>query len=58
MPSLVVQCLKLYAPNAGDLGSILGWGTRSHMPQLRPGTAKCVVLCYASHSVMSDCLAK
>ena len=28
--SLVVQCLGLYAPNAGGLGSISGQGTRSH----------------------------
>ena len=29
--SLVVQCLRLRAPNAGGLGSILGQGTRFHM---------------------------
>ena len=29
--SLVVQWLRLCAPNAGGLGSIPGWGTRSHM---------------------------
>ena len=33
--SLVVQWLRLCAPNAGGLGSIPGQGTRSHMPQLR-----------------------
>ncbi|TEA32663.1 hypothetical protein DBR06_SOUSAS32010022, partial [Sousa chinensis] len=33
--SLVVQCLRLHAPNAGGLGSIPGQGTRSHIPQLR-----------------------
>ena len=33
--SLVVQWVRLCAPNAGGLGSIAGWGTRSHMPQLR-----------------------
>ena len=33
--SLVVQWLKLHTPNAGDLGSIPGQGTRSHMPQVR-----------------------
>ena len=38
--SLVVQWLRLHAPNAGPLGSIPGQGTRSHMLQLRPGTAK------------------
>ena len=30
--SLVVQWLRLHAPNAGSLGSIPGWGTRSRMP--------------------------
>ncbi|TEA35469.1 hypothetical protein DBR06_SOUSAS20510045, partial [Sousa chinensis] len=33
--SLVVQWLRLHAPNGGDLGSIPGQGARSHMPQLR-----------------------
>ena len=33
--SLVVQWLRLHAPNAGGLGSISGQGTRSHMVQLR-----------------------
>ena len=32
--SLVVQWLRLGAPNSGGLGSIPGQGTRSHMPQL------------------------
>ena len=32
--TLVVQWLKCYAPNAGDLGSIPGWRTRSHMLQV------------------------
>ena len=34
-PSLVVQWLRLYAPNAGGLFSIPSQGTRSHMLQLR-----------------------
>ena len=34
-PSLVVQWLRLHAPNAGVLGSIVGQGTRSHTLQLR-----------------------
>ena len=38
--SLVVQGLRLGAPNAGGLGLIPGQGTRSRMLQLRPGTAK------------------
>ena len=29
--SLVVQWLRLRAPNAGVLGSILSWGTQSHI---------------------------
>ena len=33
--SLVVQRLRLHAPNAGGLGSIPGQGTRAHMQQLR-----------------------
>ena len=31
----MVQWLRPFAPSAGDLGSISGWGTRAHMPQLR-----------------------
>ena len=38
--SLVVQWLRRHAPNAGGSGSIPGQGTGSHVPQLRPGTAK------------------
>ena len=38
--SLVVQWLRLHPPDAEDLGSIPGQRTRSHMPQLRPMTAK------------------
>ena len=33
--SLVVQWLRLHAPNAGGMGSIPGQGTRSHMLPLR-----------------------
>ena len=32
---LMVQRLRLCAPNAGGLGSIPGQGTRSHMLQLK-----------------------
>ena len=39
---LVVQWLRLCASNAGDPGSISGQGTRSHMLQLRQGTAKSI----------------
>ena len=40
MTSLVVQWLRLCAPNAGDAGSIPGQGTRSHKPQLRASQAQ------------------
>ena len=33
--SLVIQWLRLHAPNAGGRGSIPGQGTTSHMLQLR-----------------------
>ncbi|TEA39728.1 hypothetical protein DBR06_SOUSAS3410210, partial [Sousa chinensis] len=32
---MVVQWLRLQAPNAGGPGSIPGQGTRSYMPQLK-----------------------
>ena len=38
--SLVVQWVRLRAPNAGGPGSIPGQGTRSRMPQLRASAAK------------------
>ena len=38
--SLVVQWLRLRAPDAGSASSILGQGTRSCKPQLRSGAAK------------------
>ena len=38
--SLVVQWLRLCAPNAGGPGLIPGQGPGSHLLQLRPGTAK------------------
>ena len=38
--SLVVQWLRLCAPNAWGLGYMSGWGTRSHVLQLRSDTAK------------------
>ena len=31
----MVHWLRLHTPNAGGLGSIPGWGTRSHMPQIK-----------------------
>ncbi|TEA41173.1 hypothetical protein DBR06_SOUSAS5610025, partial [Sousa chinensis] len=36
--SLVVQWVRLHAPNAGGPGSIPGQGTRRCMPQLRVHT--------------------
>ncbi|TEA29464.1 hypothetical protein DBR06_SOUSAS510016, partial [Sousa chinensis] len=33
--SLVVQWLRLCAPNAGGPGSVPGQGARSHVPQLK-----------------------
>ena len=38
--SLVVHWVEHRAPNAGSLSLIPGQGTRSHMLQQRPGTAK------------------
>ena len=38
--SLVVQRLRVCARKAGGPDSILGQGTRFHMPQLRPSTTK------------------
>ena len=40
--SLVVQWLRLCAPDTGGLGLIPGQGTRSHMPQLRLYAAKLI----------------
>ena len=34
--------VRLHAPNAGGQGLIPGQETRSHMQQLRPGTAKSI----------------
>ena len=36
----MVQWLRLHAPKVGNLGLILGQGTRYHMPQLRPSAVK------------------
>ena len=36
--SLVIQCLRLHAPNAGGLGSIPGQQARPYILQLRPDT--------------------
>ena len=39
---LVVQWLRLWAPDAGGPGLIPGQGTRSHMQQLRHSAAKSI----------------
>ena len=41
---LLVQGLRLCAPNAGGLGLIPGQGNRSHMPQLRVPTPQLKIL--------------
>ena len=38
--TLLVHWLRLHAPDAGGLGLIPGLRTRSHVPQLRPSTAR------------------
>ena len=48
--SLVVQWLRLRAPNAGSLGSIPGQGTRSHTLQLRV----CMVQLKTPHAATKD----
>ena len=40
--SLLVQQLRLHAPNVGGLGLIPGQETRSHMPKQRPRAAKSI----------------
>ena len=58
----MVQWLRFRAPNAGGLGSIPGQGTRSRMPQLRPGAAKfkkknVIQICYMHMMMISYLLA-
>ena len=45
---LVVHWLGLHAFNAGALASILGQGTRSHMPQLRVHMPHLKIPCFAT----------
>ena len=59
----MVHWLRLYAPNAGGLGSIPGKGTRSHMSQLRvcmmqlrPGGAKLNKYIFFKNNKMQQCL--
>ena len=42
--SLVVQWLRLHAPNAGGLSSIPGQGTRSHMQATKSSHATAKIL--------------
>ena len=49
--TLVFQWLRLYSSNAGDLGLIPGWGTRSHIQQLRVCTATKIW-----HSQINKCI--
>ena len=48
--SLVVQWLRLHTPNARDLGSIPGQGTRSHMLQLSVRMLHLKIMCAATKS--------
>ena len=47
--SLVVQCLRLHAPNARGPGLIPGQGTRPHMLQLRVRMWQLRILCDPPH---------
>ena len=40
--------LRFHAPNEEGLGSILGWGTRSHMPHLRVSMPQLKIPCAAT----------
>ena len=51
--SLVVQWLRLYAPNVGSPGSIPGQTTRAHTPQLRACVAQLKILCVAAKTRLS-----
>ena len=56
--SLVVQCLRVCTPNAGVLGLIPGWATRSHILQLGPSLATYINKIYAfekEKQVISHC---
>ena len=50
--SLVVQWLRLHAPNAGGLDSIPGQGTRSHM---HAATKSLHAATKSSHAAMKPC---
>ena len=51
--SLVVQRLRIHAPNIGGPGSILGQGTRSHMLQLKIPAVK--YYCYTQMLFTQSC---
>ena len=54
--SQLIQWLRLHVPNAGGLGSIPDWGTRSHMPQLRPGAIKEISKIFLKCTALFGCL--
>ena len=59
--SVLVQWRRLHLPNAGSWDLIPGQGTRSHMPQLKPGTAKYInkyflLILYNKHSGRTQCV--
>ena len=47
------QCTRLHVPNAGGQDSVLGQGTRSHMPQLRVLMPQLKVLCLVQFKSLS-----
>ena len=47
------QCTRLHVPNAGGQDSVLGQGTRSHMPQLRVLMPQLKVLCLVHFKSLS-----
>ena len=51
---MVVQWLRLHASNAGGPGSIPGWGTGSHMPQLKVCMPQLKVSCASIKTQLSQ----
>ena len=52
--SLVVQWLRLCAPDAKGQGSVSVQGTRSHMPQIRVCILKLKILCATTKTQCSQ----
>ena len=50
----MAQWLRLHSPNAGGLGSVLGQGSRSYMPQLRFITPQLKTPCAATKTQPSE----